>query len=78
MGWSGDDMELIWAIILPNTLQKKLRPSVIWESYGKTIPIAFPRLWYVDYKISPMDWFDMEYQLHKLPIVADKNLASAP
>ena len=36
------------------------------------------RLWYVDYKISPMDWFDMEYQLHKLPIVADKNLASAP
>ena len=33
---------------------KKLRPSVIWESYGKTIPIAFPHIWSVDYKISSM------------------------
>ena len=39
---------------MENAWEKKSRPSVIWKNYGKTIPIAFPHIWYVDNTISPM------------------------
>ena len=57
MGRLGDDMELIWAIILPNFKLWKMhgkKVEAMHLSYGKTIPIAFPYIWSVDYKISSM------------------------
>ena len=32
---------------MENAWGKKVRPSIIWESYGKTISIPFPHMWYV-------------------------------